>query len=192
MINFTRFLEVIFIWFIQKFHQIGTEILGASIVVKKTLKKLQAIYPFANFYFTFTAVNPADSNHTLLFVYGTLKRDYSNHALLAAAHFVGEAATIEEYGFYLGPDEHAPEEPGIPFLSAKPKVGDAAVQVRGELWQVDSSTLAQLDELEGHPDWYQRKKIAVCLTSEESVSAFTYLLPEAPKGLLQPIISGRF
>ena len=134
----------------------------------------------------------ADPDHTLLFVYGTLKRDYSNHALLAAAHFVSESATIEEYGFYLGPDEHAPEEPGIPFLLANPKTGDAAVQVRGELWEVDSFTLTQLDELEGHPDWYQRKKIAVCLTSEESVSAFTYLLPEAPKGLLQPIISGRF
>ena len=133
-----------------------------------------------------------DPDHTLLFVYGTLKRDYSNHALLAAAHFVGEAATIEEYGFYLGPDEHAQEEPEIPFLLANPKTGDAAVQVRGELWKVDSFTLTQLDELEGHPDWYQRKKINVCHASGESVSAFAYLLPEVPKGLLQSIISGRF
>ena len=137
-------------------------------------------------------MEPTNLNHTFLFVYGTLRRGYSNHTLLASAHFVGEAATIEEYGFYLGPDEYAPGEPEIPFLSAKPKVGDSAVYVRGEVWEVDSSTLAQLDELEGHPDWYQRKKITVCLTSEESVSAFTYLLPEAPKALLQPIISGRF
>ena len=134
----------------------------------------------------------ADPDHTLLLVYGTLKRGYSNHALLAAALFVGEAATTEMYGFYLGPDEYAPGEPEIPFLSAKPKVGDSAVQVRGEVWEVDSSTLAQLDELEGHPDWYQRKTITVNLASEESVSAFTYLLPEAPKNRLQPIMSGRF
>ena len=134
----------------------------------------------------------ADPDHTLLFVYGTLKRDYSNHALLAAAHFVGEAATTEMYGFYLGPDEYAPGEPKIPYLLANPKAGDAAVQVRGELWEVDSITLTQLDELEGHPDWYQRKKITVSHVSGKSVSAFTYLLPEAPKGLLQPIISGHF
>ena len=134
----------------------------------------------------------ADSNHTLLFVYGTLKRGYSNHSLLSAGHFVGEAATIEEYGFYLGTDKYAPNEPEIPFLLANPKTGDAAVQVRGELWEVDSITLTQLDELEGHPDWYQRKKITVSHVSGKSVSAFTYLLPEAPKGLLQPIKSGRF
>ena len=96
------------------------------------------------------------------------------------------------YGFYLGPDEYAPGEPKIPYLLANPKAGDAAVQVRGEVWEVDSSTLAQLDELEGHPDWYQRKKITVSHVTGESVSAFTYLLPEAPKSLLQPIISGRF
>ena len=134
----------------------------------------------------------ADSNHTLLFVYGTLKRGYSNHSLLSAGHFVGEAVTIEEYGFYLGTDKYAPNDPEIPFLLANPKTGDAAVQVRGELWEVDSITLTQLDELEGHPDWYQRKKITVSHVSGKSVSAFTYLLPEAPKGLLQPINSGRF
>ena len=134
----------------------------------------------------------ADSNHTLLFVYGTLKRGYSNHSLLSAGHFAGEAVTIEEYGFYLGTDKYAPNEPEIPFLLANPKTGDAAVQVRGELWEVDSITLTQLDELEGHPDWYQRKTITVNLTSEESVSAFTYFLSKASKALLQPIISGRF
>ena len=174
-----------------RFSSDGSVASGCFHSVKKTLKKLQAIYPFANFYFTFTSVN-ADPDHTLLFVYGTLKRDYSNHALLAAAHFVGEAATTEMYGFYLGPDEYAPGEPKIPYLLANPKAGDAAVQVRGEVWEVDSSTLAQLDELEGHPDWYQRKTITVNLASEESVSAFTYFLFKASKGLLQPIISGRF
>ena len=90
---------------------------------KKTLKKLQAIYPFANFYFTFTSVNPADPNHTLLFVYGTLKSGYSNHALLVTGHFVGEAATIAEYGFYLGPDEYAPDEPEIPRCRCGVKCG---------------------------------------------------------------------
>ena len=137
-------------------------------------------------------MEPTNLNHILLFVYGTLKRGYSNHALLAAAHFVGEAVTIEKYGFYLGPDEYAPGEPEIPFLLANPKTGDAAVQVRGELWEVDSITLTQLDELEGHPDWYHRKKINVRTDSGKTISAYTYLLPEAPKGLLQPIISGHF
>ena len=32
-------------------------------------------------------------------------------------------------------------------------------QIKGELWEVDSRCLQQLDILEGHPVWYERKLV---------------------------------
>ncbi len=129
---------------------------------------------------------------TSLFVYGTLKSGYPNHFLLSSGHFIGRATTTGMYGFYLGPDPHAPEAPPIPYLFAKPKPGNGPVHVHGEVWEVDHSTLAQLDQLEGHPKWYQRKKITVSLGYGDAVLAFAYFLTEEPKDSLRPIESGRF
>jgi gamma-glutamylcyclotransferase (GGCT)/AIG2-like uncharacterized protein YtfP len=74
---------------------------------------------------------------TSLFVYGTLKRACSNHAFLAGQQFVGEAKTAAGYALF--------ELAGYPGMVA---VDDGA-GVSGELWSVDDSCLARLDELEG-------------------------------------------
>jgi len=129
---------------------------------------------------------------TPLFVYGTLKYGYPNHFYLSSAHFIGSATTTGLYGFYQGPDPHEPEAPLIPYLLAKPTPGNCPVHVHGEVWEVGHSTLTQLDQLEGHPKWYQRKKITVRLDSGNSVRAFAYFLTEEPKDTLRPIESGHF
>jgi gamma-glutamylaminecyclotransferase len=75
---------------------------------------------------------------TLVFVYGTLKRGFSNHAFLAGQSFAGEAETAPGFELYaLG---------GYPGMVADP--GGAGV-VTGEVWSVDDACLAQLDDLEG-------------------------------------------
>lgn len=86
---------------------------------------------------------PADD---LVFVYGTLRRGQSNHALLARAAFLGEHTTEPGYtmldlGWY----------PGV--------VQGGADSIRGELYRVDADTLAALDVLEDYPDLYTRKRI---------------------------------
>lgn len=74
----------------------------------------------------------------LVFVYGTLKRGGSNHAVLAGQTFVGPARLAPGFALYsLG------EYPG---LVADPASTD---RVTGELWAVDDAGLAALDELEG-------------------------------------------
>jgi gamma-glutamylcyclotransferase (GGCT)/AIG2-like uncharacterized protein YtfP len=73
----------------------------------------------------------------LLFVYGTLKRGCSNHALLACQQFLREVRTPPHYRLYdCGP------YPGM--------VQDAqgGVAVRGEIWQIDEDAFARLDEFE--------------------------------------------
>lgn len=83
-----------------------------------------------------------------VFVYGTLLAGEANHSLLANALLVGAARTRATYSLYdFGP---------YPAL-----VRSGASEVVGELYQVEAATLAVLDELEEHPEVYERRRIAL-------------------------------
>ena len=99
-------------------------------------------------------------DETLLFVYGTLRRDGANHALLAACRFVGAATTVERYALFVD---------GIPYLASAPAVH----RVRGEVYAVDATTLAEIDRLEGHPTWYERRPVSVVLDEAARASKAT-------------------
>ena len=89
----------------------------------------------------------------LVFVYGTLKKGFSNHRLLASSELLGVAQTVKMYAMY---------STGLPIV-----VKDEAVSpIFGELYRVDEVTLAYLDSLEGHPDWYRREEVEVLLEAE--------------------------
>ena len=76
-------------------------------------------------------------------VYGTLRRGYGNHRLLASSKYLGPAKTKGTM-YSLGP---------FPAISLH---GNTDVQL--ELYEVDQPTLQSLDHLEGHPRFYQRQK----------------------------------
>jgi gamma-glutamylcyclotransferase (GGCT)/AIG2-like uncharacterized protein YtfP len=135
----------------------------------------------------------ASQSNPFVFVYGTLMRGQINHELLAGAELIGEGVTCRAFGFYAGPDRgaDADELPQIPYAYEQPASGDAVVQVQGEVWAVDADILMALDQLEGHPDWYQRKSVRV-LISEKDIETFMYIIPgKAPEGL-RPLVAGRF
>jgi gamma-glutamylaminecyclotransferase len=107
-------------------------------------------------------------SHTLshtLFVYGTLKRNFSNHHLLKDSKFLGTGRTKEKYAMY---------ESGIPFVVKNEPVSS----IYGELYQVDDATLQRLDRLEGHPDWYCREQVELITATEQTVTAWIYFNPE--------------
>ena len=85
--------------------------------------------------------------HTI-FVYGSLRQGFGNHPILDGCTFVGKAKTLPKFTML-----HMGGFPGIV------EVGDTAIM--GELYEVDDLTLGNLDHLEGHPDFYQRKPIQV-------------------------------
>ncbi|MBM9514691.1 gamma-glutamylcyclotransferase family protein [Desulfogranum marinum] len=93
-----------------------------------------------------------------IFVYGTLKRGYSNHRFLADSKFLGTGKTREKYAMYVS---------GIPFVI----VSEPVSQIHGELYEVDDQTLYKLDQLEGHPHWYQREQVEICLDNNFSQSS---------------------
>ena len=87
------------------------------------------------------------SNH-LVFVYGTLMTGEPNHRLLAHAQRVGHASTQPAY--------HLVDLGAFPAL-----VPGGQTAVAGEVYSVDSPTLAALDRLEGHPRFYRRTPITL-------------------------------
>jgi len=105
---------------------------------------------------------------TLLFVYGTLKRGYSNHAHLAGQTYVGPARTVPGFTLYdLG---------GYPGIVADPA---DRVGVGGEVWRVDSAALAALDQFEGvHEGLYRREPLRLAPPYDaEQVEAYVSALP---------------
>lgn len=83
----------------------------------------------------------------LIFVYGTLKRDCSNHHFLAGQTFVGLARTVPGFRLYsLG---------GFPGMVTK---DDDTEGVTGEVWSVDSEALVRLDALEGLDEGMYRRE----------------------------------
>uniref|UniRef100_A0ACD5XF10 Uncharacterized protein n=1 Tax=Avena sativa TaxID=4498 RepID=A0ACD5XF10_AVESA len=107
----------------------------------------------------------AAGKRTLVFTYGTLKRGFSNHALLqdlfltGDATFVGAAATASPLPLVCGPYR-------VPFLLNLPgSVG--CHRVKGELYSVTARGLARLDELEGvSRGHYERLPVEVMLAED--------------------------
>jgi len=108
---------------------------------------------------------------TRVFVYGTLLAGEPNHRLLANAELVGAAVTKPVFALA-----------DLGFFPAMVEGGDSAV--RGEVYEVDSPTLARLDVLEGHPRFYKRRQVVLA----DGTTAETYVLsPEQAAG--RPTIS---
>ncbi len=95
----------------------------------------------------------------LLFVYGTLKRGQRNHRLLADQRFVRIAATAPGYCLYdLGP------------YPAMVQGADAG-PVRGELFSVSECATDELDDFEGVPDLFDRRRVEL----DDGTTAWAYL-----------------
>lgn len=104
-------------------------------------------------------------------VYGTLKRGYGNHRLLADSEFIGKAKTEDAYPLLVN---------GLPYLYDKVGVGE---RVRLEVYDVDDETLDSLDSLEGHPTFYERRKIWVSMDDWSKSECWVYFInQELPRG----------
>lgn len=102
---------------------------------------------------------------SLVFVYGTLKRGGSNHALLAGQAFMGEAETLPGHALYdLG---------GYPGMV---ELDGSEGRVTGEVWSVDSRCLEALDRLEGTDEGlYRRAAVRLAGPWAGKAEAYFYL-----------------
>jgi len=100
-----------------------------------------------------------------IFVYGTLMRHQMNNwrlqGHLGGAWFHGDARTIDS--FRMTADI-------VPYVSYYKK----GSKIVGEVWEVESIVLNELDKLEGHPNFYCRKRAKVQLRAGRKVNAWVY------------------
>lgn len=98
-----------------------------------------------------------------LFVYGTLKRgDIRNHVLTNGRGRLAEKARLNDFVLYTNG--------GYP--CAVPSPGD---HVEGEVWEIPTSLVGELDAIEGHPDLFRRSD---CVLQDGSEAVFyQYMRP---------------
>jgi gamma-glutamylaminecyclotransferase len=110
--------------------------------------------------------------HHLVFVFGTLKRGFPNHHLIAQQPLLGDFETAHPYPLYLVSERYSPW--------MMDQAGEG-MKVRGQVFKVDEQCLAALDELERiHArDGYRRQEIKVS-SQQGSVklTVYAYLKPE--------------
>lgn len=101
----------------------------------------------------------------LVFVYGSLKRGYSLNHVLYRSLYISRATAGPEYTLLEGY--------AFPFLVERKGIG-----ARGELYLVDDNTLDILDRIEGHPNFYERKKITVKDEDGIEKEVYAYIHPD--------------
>jgi gamma-glutamylcyclotransferase (GGCT)/AIG2-like uncharacterized protein YtfP len=104
----------------------------------------------------------ASTSGIRVFVYGTLKQGHGNHRALKNARYLGRCYVeghlrLIDLGWY-------------PALVKSD--GTEKRRVYGEVYRIDTDTLAALDCIEGHPSYYTRRKIVTPFKK-----AWAYFLP---------------
>lgn len=99
----------------------------------------------------------------LVFVYGSLMSGMGNHGLMEheEAKFVEETFTKDNFIM---------KDLGYFPAASKDKSG---VPIKGEVYDVDIEAMISLDQLEGHPNFYERIKVPL----ENNMEAWMYLVP---------------
>ena len=104
-----------------------------------------------------------------LFVYGTLKKGYSNYSkYLSEANYLGKYKTCEKYPLVIANERYSP------VMIKEPHIGH---QVIGEVYTVNHEILQSIDVLESVDKklGYRRIKIQVASLSEnQSISCYAY------------------
>lgn len=110
-----------------------------------------------------------------VFVYGTLKRGYLANMYLEGSTYIGDGITVDGFSMYDG---------------GYPKLVDNGVQplpVVGEVYEVDSETMAVLDDYESYPTLYDRKIIAVMVDQVQyDCIVYVYNCPTESLSLVEP------
>ena len=115
-----------------------------------------------------------DTEQFVVFVFGTLKEGFPNFATNRGRRIPGEYRTLQRYPLYLIGERHSP------WMIDAPGEGE---HVTGQLFTVDSRTLADMDVLERitAADGYRRREIEVmsaqCERTNDVTRAFAYVKP---------------
>lgn len=99
-----------------------------------------------------------------VFVYGTLKQGFRNHAVNGGLRRPGVFKTVQPLPLYIVGERF------LPWLLNRPGLGSP---VTGELYDCPASALEEMDRLEGlgKPGWYERQLVWVHLDHRPQAEA---------------------
>ena len=110
-------------------------------------------------------------NRKLIFVYGSLKRDFENHYVIEKAKYRCNAKTLKRFDMFK--EDYA----NYPYLLQRttPK----SHNVKGEVYEVyGDDILNELDSFEDAPNYYERHSIQVQIDNGEIKKAEAYFMKE--------------
>ncbi len=108
-----------------------------------------------------------------LFVYGSLKRGFSNHHYLHGQQFLSEVKTAPCYRMY--------DYGGYP---AAVCVTENGLRIQGELWEIDENCLLRIDQLEAvDENLYQRARADLVEPHHQWDDVVIYLYQQEIRGL---------
>jgi gamma-glutamylcyclotransferase (GGCT)/AIG2-like uncharacterized protein YtfP len=96
----------------------------------------------------------------LIFTYGTLKKGYYNHHILKDSTFIGEAKLYNSDMYDLG---------------SFPAIKRGSSIIMGEVYEVSTKTLKELDFLESNGFLYQRTLCEVELVDKSYYQVYVYI-----------------
>lgn len=140
------------IWYSNEYH-----------VERKPVATYQSSY---NNYYTRNYSSKSEEL-TKVFVYGTLKKGGYNHHYLANAKYLGKAQTMSAYSM-IGKDM------AFPYLLRVTPTASGGHFIQGEVYEVNNTTLASLDRLEGVPSHYKKQLVGVKV-GDQYISCTTYI-----------------
>ena len=111
-----------------------------------------------------------------VFVYGTLKRGYTNHYLLRDAIFLGKATTKDKWAM-IGE--------GRPFPYVLMEDEDKGHNIKGEVYKVTPAQKKSLDHLEGVPLHYHEQEVEVVYDDDTSDLVSMYIKTRIVDELLE-------
>jgi len=146
-------------------HECGAQHLHTEEEECVVCKALGRAKKYSPYYYGYNFNNNFDNKGVdLVFVYGTLKRNFGNHYIMkeAGGKFKRNAMTLDNL-YIMGGG-------GIPYVN---KSNKDAGKIKGELYKVKN--FAPLDELEGHPTFYKRELVEVVKENGEIIKAWMYI-----------------
>uniref|UniRef100_A0A6C0DWC5 Gamma-glutamylcyclotransferase AIG2-like domain-containing protein n=1 Tax=viral metagenome TaxID=1070528 RepID=A0A6C0DWC5_9ZZZZ len=109
-----------------------------------------------------------------IFTYGTLRVDEPNSKVLEFnSKFQETCISIDKY---IMVTQTSKSFPFIFPLEFWPEMADKAVNIVGDLYNVNELGIKRCDKLEGHPTWYERTKIKVKNITGRLFEVEAYLL----------------
>lgn len=111
----------------------------------------------------------------LVFVYGTLKMNGSNHIYIRDAEFKGTGRTVDKFQFFS--NRYFP-------MITPPDEDNPGIRIEGEVYSVTDDQLRSLDCLEANGRMYERREVKIRLNKHgKRLACWIYVYIRPTDGL---------